>query len=193
MKLIMPIKFSRRFYIFLIYFSIIFLLPKLRNLPFTDNLWPETVINLVNWFLGAFIGSQFIKVDHLIYIYVTHPTTQLAIEARNLIKQKKLSSAFLLLNNRLDEQRLAFLSAPFQAIWAVLAFFTLSSITSLFSRALVMAVGLNLLLEEWSSVYAARGTNWLFWQIKRQVSAKEQKWFLWAMTVIFCLLSLALV
>ena len=62
-----------------------------------------------------------------------------------------------------------------------------------FGKTMVMAVGLHLLLDEWEAVLSGRDIDWIFWQIKREVTLREQKAFIWVMTGIFGMLSLLLI
>lgn len=119
--------------------------------------------DLIFWLIGAFLGVNFFRSTWLIKKYIP--------------------------DFSFDK---AFYSSLFQTCWAVLAFFTLTSTAGLFGKALVMAIGLHLLLEEWEDVLASRGISWLFWPIKREVSPREQKWFLWGMTGVFVILTFLL-
>lgn len=186
-------KLTTKRLIFLGYFGAVFLLQRLNRFSFSSVFLVNLLKDSAAWFLGAGIGAYFIKIEQLIYVYYFYPDEFLSIEVRKLLKEKNKKSAFLMLKNQVYQQRLAFRSALFQAVWLVLAFFTLTSTAGFFGKALVMAVGLHLLLDEWVDFLGKKNISWLFWQIKRQVSLKEQKWFLWIMTGVFGILSLLLI
>jgi len=188
--------------IFLGYFLGIFILKKIDFLFHLRGVLLSLFWELVLWFSGAAVGAYLIKIEQLIYVYFIHPNEILSLDIRELLRQNppslKLREARRrevgrLLRERVAEQKLAFRSALFQIVWLALAFFTFTSTASVFGKSLVMAVGLHLLLDEWEDVLAGKGLYWLFWQIKREVTSKEQKAFLWIMTGAFGMLSLLLI
>ncbi len=188
--------------IFLAYFLVIFILYQLSSFFPGPEFWTKALSfnflrysfrELILWFAGAFLGAYFIKLEQIFYVYFTHPEEALSVEVKNLINQKRKKEVWQLLRQRVGEQKLAFRSALFQVIWVVLAFFVLTSTSSVFGKTLVMAIGLYLLLKEWEAMLDKKEINWLFWQVKRVIAPKEQKIFLWGMTGIFAVLSLLLI
>jgi len=195
-------KFRTKHLIFLGYFLGIFVLRKISFFSFSLSFLRSSIGELILWLGGAILGGYFIKLEQLVYVFFIHPNEPLSLEIKGLLKQNptslKLCGArrremWRLLKERVTEQKLAFRSALFQLVWLVLAFFTLTSTGSVFGKTLVMAIGLHLLLDEWEGILRKRTIYWLFWQIKREVSLREQKVFLWAMTGGFSLLSLLLI
>ena len=150
-------------------------------------------IDLILWFGGVILGGYFIKLEQLVYVFYIHPKEPLSLEIKGLLGERKIKEAWKLLKERVGEQKLAFRSAVFQVVWLGLALFTLTSTSSIFGKALVMAIGLHLLLDEWEGFLGEKSLSWLFWQIKRVVLFKEQKYFLLVMTGLFCVLSLLLI
>lgn len=179
--------------IFLGYFLGIFILNRLGRFSFSWIFLKGFFKELIPWFLGAFLGAYMIKLEQLVYIYYIFPQQPLSSEVKELIGQKQHKQAWALLKQRVGEQKLAFRSLVFQLVWVVLALFTLTSTTVVLGQTLVMAIGLHLLLDEWQAMKSQGHINWLFWQVKRQVSLREQKTFLWVMTGVFSLLSLLLI
>lgn len=148
---------------------------------------------LLSWFLGGFIGYWLLSLDRLVDIYFTHPETQLSHYVRYYIKKGQYKWALATLQKRKREQeRLTFRSALFHLVWVVLAFFALTSTTSLLGKGVVIGIGLHLLLDEWEDYLVDQEClrRWLFWQIKREVSLKEQKIFLWGMTFLTLVLGM---
>ena len=179
--------------IFLAYFLGIFILRKIGSFRFSFLFLRLSAWELVLWLGGAILGGYFVKLDQLLYVYFTQPEAPLSLEVKLLLKQRREKEAWSLLRERVGEQKLAFRSALFQVGWIALAFFTLTSTKVIFGKTMIMAVGLHLLLDEWESILAGRGISWIFWQIKREVGAREERWFLGGMTVIFGILSLLLI
>jgi len=150
---------------------------------------------VVGWLVGGFVGYWLLSLDRLVDVYVTHPETQLAHYIRYYIQKGNYRWAWQTLGQRKGEQtRLTFHSALFQVVWLVLAVFAITSTSALFGKGVVMGLGLHLLLNEWRDYIASpdRLRQWLFWQIKREVPAKEAKIFLWVMTGAVALLTLLL-
>lgn len=179
--------------IFLAYFLGIFIFSRLSVFSFSWVFLGNSLKELIPWFLGAFLGAYIIKLEQLVYVYYMAPQEPLSLEVKSLIGQKQRQQAWLILKQKVREQRLAFRSLVFQAIWVVLAFFTLTSTSVVLGKTLVIAIGLHLLLDEWEAILKKENISWVFWQVKREVSLKEQKIFLWIMTGVFSLLSLLLI
>jgi hypothetical protein len=186
-------RFDKKTVIFLVFFTATFILRQLTVFSFSLIFLKNSLGDLLAWFLGAFLGSQFLKIDHLIYSYLTYPMAPLAINIRTVIQQRKISEFWLLLNKEVDKQKSVFYSAIFQAAWAAVALFALTSTAGVFGKAFVMAIGLHLLIEEWLDLSQGRDLGWLFWQVKRQVTPQEQKLFVWFMTGAFGILTLLLI
>jgi len=152
-------------------------------------------IPVLSWLIGGFIGRWLISFDRLVDVYFAHPETQLSHYVRYYLQKGQWRWAWTTLNRRKNEQlRLTFRSGLFQIIWVGLAIFALTSTASLLGKAVVMGGGLYLLLDEWEDYFHDPNflRSWLFWQIKREVSLKEQKGFLWAMTGIMVILTLVI-
>lgn len=183
-------KLSNKTLIFWGFFLGIFLLRRLGVFSWSLIFLKNSLGGLISWLLGAYLGAQFIKVDQLLFSYLTYPNLPQALSIKAFIQQRKYGELWRLLNGEVDKQKSVFYSAIFQAVWVLVAFFALTSTTGYFGQAFVLAIGLLLLIEEWETVLTGKDLGWLFWQIKKTVSFKEQKAFLWIMTGIFVVLSL---
>lgn len=184
-----------KFLLFWGYFGLIFLVRRIW-------LVPEAIWLLV----GVFLGSQLKILDQLVFVFLTYPNEPLSILIKQKIlptqessmlgktgKEKKIKEIWKILVSQVDKPKSVFLSCVFQVGWLGLALFTITSTQGIFGKGLVMAIGLNLLLEEWGDWITKKDLSWLFWQIKRPVSIQEQKMFLWIMTGMFGILSLFLI
>lgn len=126
--------------------------------------------------------------DKIAYVLILHPEVQLSQYVKHLIDQKRYKQAFGVLESRGEEMdKLTTRSVLFQFVWVILAVFVLSSVSSLFGKALVMSLGLRILIEEWREWLKDKNKlkSWLFWQIKREVSMAELKWYLYGMTGMY--------
>jgi len=186
-------RFGVKYLIFLGYFLATFILRKIGTFSFSWAFLRFSLVDLLSWFSGALLGGYFIKLEQIVYVYYIHPDEILSLDAKRMIQEKRKKEVLQLLREGVTEQRLAFRSALFQVVWLVLAFFTLTSTAGVFGKTLVMAIGLHLLLDEWEDLLKGKSLYWLFWQIKRTVSEKEQKMFVWIMTGLFAGLSLLLI
>jgi len=160
------------------------------------------ILALMDWLqvllllAGGIFGWVIVWLDRLVYIYWSHPGTQLSQYARYYFKKKSWKAGINLMEQRKAEfKELTFRSVLFQASWVVLAVFALTSVASIFGKAMVVGLGLRILYEEWRDYLKDKETlkRWLFWQIKRKISNEELKWYLYGMTGIFAWLTLLLV
>ena len=117
--------------------------------------------------------------------------------ARVLLKTRNFRGMYgLLQRTHRAHVRLTSHSAIFQLILLALAFYILSSGGSLFGSALVMAMNLHLLKDEWADFLKGKKealVDWLFWQIKGVAMERYLRLYLWGPTAVFLLLSLILI
>jgi len=151
----------------------------------------------LSWLLiGGVVGWFLAWVDRLVYVYWSHPQTQLSQHVKYRFGKRDIKGGVRLLKQRRSElEELGFRSALFQGAWVLVAVFALTSTTSWFGKALVMGLGLHILVDEWRDYITDKKTlkRWLFWQIKREISDDELKWYLYIMTGLFGWLSWLLV
>ncbi len=178
--------------LFLGYFLLIFL-----KILFRSGLYFSTAFLLTNlskillWFSGGLIGWNFLLLDQLIWVYFTESDNKISEEVKFLFNQKKWKQGINILKAKENEMRhLAFKSVLFQVCWLVLAIFVLTSTPNLLGKGVIMGVGLHLLLKEWQDFKKWKRFDWLFWQVKREVTLEEQKFYLYIVTTFFVLLSL---
>jgi len=137
---------------------------------------------------GGIFGWIIVWLDRLVYIYWSHPEAQLSQYTRYYFTKKNWKAGINLMEQRKAEfKELTFRSALFQVAWVVLAVFALTSVASIFGKAMVTGLGLRILYGEWRDYLKDKETlkRWLFWQVKREISNEELKWYLYVMTGIF--------
>jgi len=145
---------------------------------------------------GGIFGWIIVWLDRLVYIYWSHPEAQLSQYARYYFTKKNWKAGINLMEQRKAEfKELTFRSVLFQVAWVVLAVFALTSVASIFGKAMVIGLGLRILYGEWRDYLKDKKTlkRWLFWQIKREISNEELKWYLYVMTGIFVWLTWLLI
>ena len=146
-----------------------------------------SLFSIISIILGAVIGWLIPWLDKIAYIYILHPEAQVSQYVKYQIDQKQWRAAFNSLNRRAkDFDQLTTRGILFQLAWVVLAFFAVTSAAGWFGKTLVLALGIRILLEEWSEYVKDRAglKQKLFWQIKREWSDSEVKFYLIAMTLI---------
>ena len=144
--------------------------------------------NVVGLVIGGGLGWGVPFLDVVAYIYILHPETQVAQVVGYQIKSRQLRQAFDTIKRRQGElEKLTTRSALFQVVWVVLAVFTVTSVPNWFGKALVMGLGLRILVDEWRLWFKDKDKlkKQLFWQIKREISIDELKWYMYVMTGIY--------
>ncbi|MDO8551343.1 MAG: hypothetical protein Q7S03_01520 [bacterium] len=153
-------------------------------------------LNLILLWLGAFLGTFLLDIDHIFYMYI-HPHELTSIRFKRYLEQKSYKEALLLLVNTHSERiKLNFHNALFQPFLYVVCFFVLSTSGSLLGQGLVMAMALHLLKDEFECLLLKKEDylrSLIFWPIKGQISLTNQKIFLIAMFLVFLGLNLFLI
>lgn len=134
-------------------------------------------IDILYWWLGGVIGFLFVFCDRLIYELVTNPGRTMNTKIKQLFGEGRLVRGMVaILGEREREDRLMMRSVLFLAIWVVLAFWVVSSVSSMFARGLVMGLGTHLVFDLlWEYSKNKEGINDWFWQIKRVVNENEKR------------------
>lgn len=150
--------------------------------------------NLVFLWLGGLFGTFLLDIDHLIYWFFTSQEKQDSKIAKMLWQKKDFKGLLLLLERYHDTHtRLIFHTALFQVIFLIFSFFIFTSSESFFAWGLVGAINLHLLKDEWEEYLKGKEehlNDWLFWQVKKEISLGEQKIYLLSATVLFLFLTL---
>jgi len=154
-----------------------------------NQLWLELSVwySLLFWLVGSMIGYLSLQLDQILDIYLVNPQSKLALAVKQYFGQRNFQYGLRVLEaNKQMQARLTFRSAIFQIIWVVLAIFTFSSTAGSFGKGFVMGLGGRLLLEQWQYFLSDKSMlkQWLFWQVKREVSMQELKYYLITMTLI---------
>ena len=146
------------------------------------------------WWLGGVVGFVFVFSDRLIHSMVTNPSETLSLQIKDLFKKGRLIQGLsLTLAEREKQQHLVVRSALFLVIYLVLAFFTATSVANAFPRGFVLGIGIHLFFDLfWDFRGRGRDINLWFWQIKRELLAKEIGGFVWVTGAVFGLLALGL-
>lgn len=121
--------------IFLVYFIFI----TVANRLFSFSYW------LI--YLGGLSGLIMVNIDHLLHVFVFKPQELTSLRIQTLVKDKLYKEALVLLyDTREERDGLIFHTFLFQVIFAILAFWVVTSSSSLFAKGLVLSYFLSFVL-----------------------------------------------
>ncbi|MBU0572731.1 hypothetical protein KKH23_02665 [Patescibacteria group bacterium] len=99
--------------------------------------------------IGGIFGNILPDLDHFIYVYFLKPHELTSQRVGYMMGKRNLSKSFrLLAETRSERTKLVFHSGLFQLVFIVLAFLVVTSSGSLFSRGVVLAFFLHLLVDQ---------------------------------------------
>jgi len=161
-------------------------------------------LSLIWLWLGAFLGTFLLDIDHLLYWFVTHQEEEDSKEAERIVRDKmratkgfgrikEIIKDFYALLQRVhsSHSRLIFHSVVGQTILFVLAIYIVTSGGSVLGSALIMAANLHLLKDEWADFGRNKDhlADWLFWQIREPKLREYLKEYLVGVTLVFLILT----
>jgi len=161
-------------------------------------------LSLIWLWLGAFLGTFLLDIDHLLYWFVTHQEEEDSKEAERIVSDKmratkgfgrikEIIKDFYALLQRVhsSHSRLIFHSVVGQTILFVLAIYIVTSGGSVLGSALIMAANLHLLRDEWADFGRNKDhlADWLFWQIREPKLREYLKEYLVGVTLVFLILT----
>jgi hypothetical protein len=101
------------------------------------------------FWVGGIVGNILPDLDHFIYVYFLKPHELTSQRVGYMMEKKNLSRSFrLLAETRSERTKLIFHSGLFQLIFVILAFLVVTSSGNLFSRGVVLAFFLHLLVDQ---------------------------------------------
>lgn len=99
--------------------------------------------------VGGLIGTILPDIDHLIYVFGFRPHELTSQRVGYMISKKEwLPALEVLYSTRGERRKMVFHTAFFQLIFLLLAFWLLTSSSSLVGRGLVLAFSLHLLIDQ---------------------------------------------
>jgi len=157
-------------------------------------IWQSSLIWL---YLGSILGLFLLESDHWLYVFLSNPHELTPQRIKRLVEQKQFKLAFILVSDtKLEREKLAFHNILFQVILTVFCFFAITSTNSFFGIGLLMGMFFSLLFEEifylkkgWQEELKKR----LFWPVKIDFTAGQQKIYILVMVFVFIFLSFLLI
>jgi len=148
---------------------------------------------LIFFGLGILFGTFLLDFDHFLIAWNQENKAWWAERFRYLWQKREYKKAiFHLAESHLEHRHLIFHSVICQPLLLFLAFFVLTSTSSLFGKGLVMSLNLHLLKDEWHTVLTRKSLGWIFWPVKRPLQTKTHQLYLFTVTAVFLLLTLLL-
>jgi hypothetical protein len=132
-------------------------------------------IRLFYLFLGVFIGSFILDIDHFIFWFFLKPNLEESRLARTAIKNHDIKSIYRLLKtSHQTHYNLIFHHYFFQVILVLFSFFIFTLTKNIFVTSLVVSINLHLLIDEIIDYFYAPKTlqKWLFARESSQLPIK---------------------
>ena len=160
-------------------------------------------LSAVHWYLrldlfflwmGVILGTLLWEADHLFYIWLKAPHEYTSLRFIRFLQNRKYREAFELLVETKDERpRTLFCSVLFQGFLFVVAFFVLTSSSSILGKGLVLGLLLQALTSQ-GRQFLKKGeiTSW-FWQFKARPARNLQALYFGLVVLVFLFFSLFLV
>ncbi len=147
-------------------------------------------LELLWWLLGSVIGFMFVFTDRFVNSFLMKPDETLGLRLRDLFGQKKFSEGLLtLLNERHEQKELVMRSFLFVVVYLVLALLAVTSVSSSFGRGFILGIGIHLVFDLVFDYFWNKDRfNLWFWQIKRELSYDEKRWFVMLVSIVFGML-----
>ena len=147
-------------------------------------------VGVMWWWLGGVLGFVFVFFDWLIQLAVMEPSRVFDVKLKRvLVKENVKTGIANALAERENKPRLVMKSALFLLVWLVMGFFTLSSVTSAFSRGFMLGLGTHLVFDlVWDYFKVPERLDGWFWMIKRNLEMEEKRWFVVIVVVLYLLI-----
>lgn len=144
------------------------------------------------FWIGGIVGNILPDLDHFIYVYFLKPHELTSQRIGYMIEKRNLSRSFrLLVETRSERTKLIFHSGLFQLIFIILAFLVITSSGNLFSRGIVLAFFLHLLVDQAVDlVEMGNMSNWTGGYV--EISKNQAKAYWLMMFLVLLLLSFVL-
>lgn len=145
------------------------------------------------FWVGGIVGNLLPDLDHFIYVYFLKPHELTSQRVGYMMEKRNFSRSFrLLIETRSERTKLIFHSGPFQLIFVVLAFFVITSSGSLFSRGVVLAFFLHLLVDQAVDLVETGNMNNWTGGYEIEISKNQTKIYWLIMFLVLLLLSFVL-
>jgi hypothetical protein len=138
-------------------------------------------INFVALFFGLAIGAFALDTDHFIYWFFLYPNLDESQQAKIFLTNKKYKKLLKLLENtHKNHTSLVFHHYFFQAILLLITFFVFTSTTSVFPKAILLALNIHLLVDEIVDFRVDKKhlQDWLFAREEKQLALNSLTYYI---------------
>jgi hypothetical protein len=149
-------------------------------------------LSLLWWLLGSIVGFLFVFSDRLIYSFLMKPEDALKTRLKDLFGENTFVSGLMaLLNEKHEQKEMVMRSFLFLVVWLIMALLTITSVSSPFARGFMLGIGVHLFFDLiYDYFWNHFKFDLWFWQIKREVTAEEKRWFVMLTSTLFVLLAI---
>lgn len=158
------------------------------------------LVSLIHWQLrfsliffgiGIFLGNALLGLDSILYCYLKAPHEFTSQRVRRLFTQRQFREGFSLLSEtQMERSRMIFHSVLFQVILLIVAFFVLTSTSSLLGKGLVLGILLHSLIDQWAELKKKGQLGSWFWQFKLVPAKQLQRIYFGVLVFLFLVFSL---
>ena len=146
---------------------------------------PFSFESVIPFLVGGILGTLLPDIDHLLYVYLLHPTDTLSQQVASQINNKQIVKTWdTLVATRFQRTDLLFHTASFQIIFLVFTFLVITSSNSILGKGVVLAFALHLVIDEVVDLMEAKNIEAWFLKFPLKFDAKQKKWFLIANAIV---------
>jgi hypothetical protein len=166
------------------------LVPLLAIFILTSLCW---VFGQITWFhfmflfFGLALGSFFLDFDHLLFWFYLRPNLDESRHAKELWVNRDFKGLIKLLElSHKQHVSLIFHHYSAQIILVLISFFVFTSSDNSFTQALLVAINLHLLIDEFEDYRHNKPhlQNWLFARETKQLPLQHLRHYLWIFTLV---------
>jgi hypothetical protein len=138
-----------------------------------------TLSSAVPFWIGGVLGTLLPDIDHLLYVYLLHPSDAVSTQISGLIQNKQYVKTWdTLVATRFQRTDLLFHTASFQLIFLVFAFLIITSSGSFLGSGIVLAFALHLVIDEAVDLMENKNIDAWFVKFPLKLDSQQKKWFL---------------
>lgn len=148
------------------------------------------IFDFVYLFFGLAWGAFLLELDHLIFWFYLKPNIEESRLAQTAVKNKDYKSLLeIYKQTRQSHTNLIFHHYFFQVVLVLISFFVFTSTSGIFTKAVVLALNVHLLIEEIIDYNQdkKRLQNWLFAREKKQLPIDYLKHYILFFLLTTCL------
>lgn len=135
--------------------------------------------------LGSMLGMLVPDLEYIIYAYFVEPEKDFSKTVTGFVKHKDISGLLKFINyNKGDIKEKSINSGLFQVAFAIFCVFAISVTTSLFLKALMLSIYVNLLYISIESYYSKNTDDW-FWILKNKPEPNSFILYLAGLSLLF--------